>query len=583
MIKITFKFAKGQYVLSSIQFVLTTVTPFVNILFPKWILDELTGERDWSRLLFLLFLWAAVNGCMILAQSIINIFSGPYVDKNVYRENMHYLDLDAKMEYSKLENGKTLDEQGRIGSNLSLTHFANNAIFSLLSTIVQLVGYTYILTTLHPLAIIAISILIFLNSLISKKLIDVDYAYQQTISPHQRRFTYLFRVLTEYGFAKETRINHADTWIQSKYADEQREYIKNFSKHQDTHFKFGVFSDLILFLQTSLLYLYCVIRVVNNTITMGDFSLYIGTTTSFIGCATSFLYEIRKMKSLSQYIDDYRDFVEQAITSYEIDCQNSILDHNTHEIEFENVSFIYPGQTNYALKNISFKIKTGERLAIVGYNGAGKSTLIKLICRLYTPTEGRILYNGTDISTLKYEQYSQLLSVMFQDFNIYSMSVKENIVLNGQSDDKEIMSAIEKSGLSDKLKTLPCGLDTQLGKDFDEKGIEFSGGESQKISCARANYRNTDIIILDEPTASLDPVSEQQLYKRFNDIIGKKTTIYITHRLASVRFCDHVAVLMNGEMIEYGTHKELMDNRNTYYNMFTKQANYYINSLQEEI
>lgn len=582
MTHVTYKFAKGQYFLSAFQFLWNTATPFINILFPKWILDELTGEHDWSRLLFLLILWATVNGSIVLIQSVFNIFLNPYLDKNIYRENMYYLKLDAEMEYCKLENGQTLDEQGRIGANLSLTHFANNTIFSLLGGIIQLLGYTYILTTLHPLAIVLILMLIFLNSLISKKLIDADYKYQQTISPYQRRFTYLFRVLTEYVFAKETRINHADTWIQSKYADERQAYLQQFSKHQKSHLKFGLLSDVILFFQTLLLYLYCVFRFVNNTITIGDFSLYIGATTAFIGCATTILYKIRNMKSMSQYIDDYRAFVEQATPAREGVFQNDVPESKTHEIVFENVSFKYPGQENYALKNISFTIKNGERLAVVGYNGAGKSTLIKLICRLYSPTKGRILYNGVDISTLKYEQYSQLLSVIFQDYNIYAMSVKENVVLNGESDDREIMSAIEKSGLADKIKTLPYGINTQLGKDFDEKGIEFSGGEAQKLSCARAYYKNSDIIILDEPTASLDPISEQQLYTRFDNIIGQKTAIYITHRLASVKFCNHIAVLVNGEMVEYGTHEELMNNNKIYYDMFTKQAKYYVDSLQEE-
>lgn len=581
MVKITFKFAGGQYILSAVQFVMDAVTPFVNILFPKWILDELTGERNFNKLLLLLSLWAIVNGCVVLVRSSLNIFSGPYADKNIYRENMHYLDLDSKMAYSLIENGKTLDEQGRIGANLSLSNFANNTVFSLLNKLIQFLGYTYILTTLHPLAIAAILGLVFLNSLISKKEIAVEYAYQQDISPHRRRFAYLFRVLTEYGFAKETRINHADTWIRSKYADEQREYLKKFSGNQDKHFKLGLLSDLLMLMQTILLYLYCVIRVVNRTITIGDFSLYIGATAAFIGCAASLFSEIQKIRSLSQYIDDYRAFIKQVAPSEVTDCQNDIADSDKHEIEFKNVSFIYPGTKNYALKNVSFKITNGERLAIVGYNGAGKSTIIKLICRLYTPTEGEILYNGSNIATLKYEEYSKLLSVVFQDFNIYSLSLKENIVLNGRTDDGEIQMAIEKSGLSDKLKTLPRGLDTQLGREFDENGVEFSGGETQKVSCARAYYRNTAVIILDEPTASLDPVSEQQLYNRFNEIIGTKTAVYITHRLASVRFCDRLAVLVNGEMVEYGTHKELMKNKKVYYDMFTKQAKYYVDPAKE--
>ena len=582
MTRVTYKFAKGQYFLSAFLFIWNTATPFVNLLFPKWILDELSGERSWNKLLFLLILWATVNGIMVLIQSIVNIFSNPYLDKNTYKENMHYLKFDAEMDYSKIENGRTLDEQGRIATNLSLAYFANNTIFTLLGGVIQLAGYTYILATLHPLVIVLILVLIFLNSLIAKKLNGVDYVYQQTISPHQRRFAYLFHVLTEYSFAKETRINHADTWIQSKYADESQAYMSQFSKNQNTHLKFGLLSDVILFLQTLILYLYSAFRVMNKTITIGDFSLYIGTTTAFIGSVTTVVYEMRKMKYLSQYIDDYRAFINQVSSSHTGVQENDIANSDTHEIVFENVSFKYPGQENYALKNISLTIRHGERLSIIGYNGAGKSTLIKLICRLYSPTEGRILYNGTDISTLKYEQYAKLLSVIFQDYNIYAMSVRDNVVLNGETNDSELMNVIEKSGLAEKIHTLPCGVNTQLGRDFDENGIEFSGGEAQKLSCARAYYKNAPIVILDEPTASLDPISEHQLYTRFNDIIGQKTAIYITHRLASVRFCNRIAVMAHGKLIECGTHEELMENKNVYYEMFTKQAEFYVETTAGE-
>jgi len=582
MTRVTYQFAKGQYYLSVFLFVWSTVTPFVNLFFPKWILDELTGERSWNRLLFLLILWASVSGIMVLIQTVVNIFSNPYLDKNTFRENMHYLRYDAEMDYSKIEDGSTLDEQERIGTNLSLSYFANNTIFTPLSGAIQLLGYTYILATLHPLVIVLILALVVLNSFISKKLNELDYTYQRDIAPYKRRFSYLFKVLTEYGFAKETRINHADTWIQSKYEDECRTYMNRFSGQRHDHLKLGSLSDGILFLQTLILYLYSAFRVIRKTITIGDFSLYIGAATAFVGCVTTVANELRKMKYLSQYIDDYRAFVDQVTPSHIKEKQNEIKASGTHEIVFENVSFQYPGNENYALKNISLTIHPGERLSIVGYNGAGKSTLIKLICRLYSPTEGRILYNGTDIETLKYEEYAQLLSVIFQDYNIYAMTVRDNVVLNGRPDDGALMSVIEKSGLSEKIKGLPNGFDAQLGKDFDENGIEFSGGEAQKLSCARAYYKNAPIVILDEPTASLDPISEHQLYTRFNDIIGEKTAIYITHRLASVRFCNRIVVLAHGEVIEYGTHEELMENRNLYYEMFTKQAEYYVKAKAEE-
>ena len=206
---------------------------------------------------------------------------------------------------------------------------------------------------------------------------------------------------------------------------------------------------------------------------------------------------------------------------------------------------------------------------------------VKLLCRLYEPTEGCILYNGVDISVLKYDQYVSLLSVVFQDYNIYSMSVSENVCLAGNYDDEDILHALEQSGLSGKIKKLPCGLDTQVGREFDENGIEFSGGEGQKLACARAYYKDAPITILDEPTASLDPFAESQLYERFNNIIKNKTAIFISHRLASVKFCDKVVVFVNGEIVEYGTHLSLLSKKGVYAEMFEKQAESYLEESEE--
>lgn len=582
MIRVTYKLAKGQYYFATFLFAWNTLTPFINLLFPKWILDELTGDSNWSIVAFLVVIWALINGIIALVNSTVNYFYTPYQDKSNFKENMHYLKLDADMDYSKIENGNTLDEQGRIGTNLSLVHFANNTVFPLLTDLIQLLGYTYILSTLNPLIVVFVLIVIFLNSLMSKRQNGLDYKYQQDISKHQRRFSYLFNVLIGYPFAKEIRINNAAKWISSKYISETNDYMDKFTKHQDSHLKLMIISDVIMLVQTMVLYFYSVCRVINKTISIGDFSLYIGATTSFISCFTSIMDRINKVRYLSQYIDDYKAFINNAAPLYTDDMLSDVIKSDTHEIMLENVSFKYPGQENYTLKNISLKINNGERLSLVGYNGAGKSTLIKLICRLYNPTEGRILYNGVDIQTLKYDQYASLLSVIFQDYNIFSMSVRDNIVLSGKSNDSEILTAIDKGGLSEKIKKLPLGLETQLGKDFDENGIELSGGEAQKLSCVRAYYKNAPVVILDEPTASLDPVSENQLYRRFDEIIGGKTSIYISHRLASVKFCDHIAVIDDGEIIEYGTHSELMLNKNVYYEMFTKQAEYYIDSIEKQ-
>ena len=214
-------------------------------------------------------------------------------------------------------------------------------------------------------------------------------------------------------------------------------------------------------------------------------------------------------------------------------------------------------------------------VGVVGPVRTGKSTFIKLICRLYAPTKGRITLGGFDIQTIDYQMYRKMLGVVFQDFQLFAFSVKENILLGMVPDDERLNWAIEKSGLSEKVSSLEKGLETSISKEFDENGIEFSGGEGQKLACARAYYRNTPIVILDEPTAALDPIAESKLYERFNSIMEYKTAIYISHRLASVKFCDKVAVFEDGHIIEYGTHDELMSQSGTYFNMFTTQAKYY--------
>ena len=227
------------------------------------------------------------------------------------------------------------------------------------------------------------------------------------------------------------------------------------------------------------------------------------------------------------------------------------------------------------LSNVSLTIRDKEKLSIVGSNGAGKTTLIKLLCCLYEPTEGVILYNGIDISTIPYEDYIRKLSVVFQDFQLFAFTMEENIVLNRERDEEQLLEAVRKSGLEEKLKSLPKGAATPVGKDFDEEGIEFSGGEGQKLVTARAYYKNAPVVVLDEPTAALDPISENQMYCRFHEIMKDKTAIFISHRLASTRFCDRIAVFSEGKIVECGTHEQLMDRQGLYCEMFQKQAAYY--------
>lgn len=571
----TARFAPLTFLLAGLQAVWNSAAPFVDILFPKWILDELTGQRRWQTVLLYISLWCIINAAMLFLEVLRYILSGPYSERLNVRMGMLYGKMGSHMDYGRFEMGSTHDEVNRISGNLSQSWFAYT-LFNYLSMFIKLAGFTYIIATLHPLMIIFLLLIIAANALLARRRQKIQYKYQEDTAHFKRRFEYLFKAMISYPFAKEVRINKAAEWIAQKYGVETEAYINVYAKNQRENFGADTVSDTITLAQTVAMYAYSAYRVVKGAISLGSFSMYINSVGAFTGTFSQTVSMIHQLKFVSEYIDSYKTFVEKAVPSHEKKGVLDIAPSPTHEIEFENVSFKYPGCDNYVLKNVSVKIRSGERLSVVGYNGAGKTTFIKLICRLYEPTEGRILYNGVDVSTLKYDQYVKLLSVVFQDYNIYSLSVRENVCLAGSADDEAVLLALEQSGLSEKVKRLPRGLNTQVGREFDSEGIEFSGGEGQKLASARAYLRNAPIVILDEPTASLDPISESRLYERFNNIIGKKTAIYISHRLASVKFCDSIIVFENGQIVESGTHSELMAAGGVYSEMFTKQAEYYI-------
>lgn len=273
----------------------------------------------------------------------------------------------------------------------------------------------------------------------------------------------------------------------------------------------------------------------------------------------------------------YRDF--ENIVSQNTKGDKSIEDIESHEIEFKNVSFRYPRSKDYALKNVSIKIHSGERLSVVGRNGAGKTTFIKLLTRLYEPSEGEVLLDGKNINEYDYKEYIKLLSVVFQDFKLLAFSIKENIALNSSCDnsEKEIINILNQAGLEEDFKKLPKGIFTSIYKNFDKEGIEFSGGQSQKLAITRAIYKNAPIIVLDEPTSALDPISEYEIYKKFDELVEKKTAVYISHRLSSCKFCDKIAVFHDGGIVQYGSHDELIQEEEQHYaKMYNAQAKYYV-------
>ncbi len=309
---------------------------------------------------------------------------------------------------------------------------------------------------------------------------------------------------------------------------------------------------------------------------IGSVVKYAGAIQQFIGSCAALTTSIVNMSIMCDRMKNIFEFLELEDVKPRGTRHIEKRSDNAYEIEFHNVSFKYPGSEAFVLKDLSMKFHAGQRMAVVGMNGSGKTTMIKLLCRLYDPTEGKITLNGLDIKEYVYDEYLGLFSVVFQDFKLFSFSLGQNIAASVTFDENRAAQCLEKAGLLERFASMPKGLKTSLYKDFEEDGIEISGGEAQKIAIARALYKNAPFIVLDEPTAALDPVSEFEIYSKFNDIVGDKTAIYISHRLSSCRFCDDIAVFHKGRLIQRGNHETLIEDKNgKYFALWSAQAQYY--------
>ena len=583
MFRRTWKYAKSKYFLMILDSVKSTVQPFVLLIIPKYILDELASERRVDvTLRYIAYYAAAVVGFNLISL-IISRFGSDQSMKIDHRVAMDQHTKWLHMDYDKFENGRVRDLEARSVSAAEPRNFAEDKVLGFISNLIRLGGYTYIIMSLHPIMILFILTVIAANTLIARRSAKLGYEYTTAMTRLSRRFNYIFRTMVDFKVGKDVRINGADSWLKIKYEKESEEYIRDHRAQQRKLLGINTLSDIIGLIQTVVMYGYCGYLAISGGITVGSFTVFLGALTAFTGTFNEFVKRFPALGLLSKYIDDYREFLrcaEHEGKELENSDISALPEHC--DIEFVNVSFKYPDTDRYVLKNINIKIKAGERLSIVGYNGAGKSTFIKLLCRFYKPTEGKILLGGVDISTYPLPEYRRRLAVVFQDYQLFYMSVRYNIVLNLEEEPERVRKALAESGILEKIEGLENGIDTSYGRILYYHSRDFSGGETQKIACARAYYRDSPIVILDEPTSALDPVAETQLYGRFNEIIGDKTAVYISHRLASVKFCDSIAVFADGELVERGTHAELMKKNGIYADMFTKQAHYYIENGTDE-
>ena len=327
---------------------------------------------------------------------------------------------------------------------------------------------------------------------------------------------------------------------------------------------------------TGLVFMFVCLKAWAGAFGVGSITQYVGAVTALSKNVSLLIGSIGEMQANMTFLQTTYRFLDIPNTMYQGSLTTEKRSDRQYEVEFRDVSFRYPGSDRYALRHVTTKFQVGSRLAVVGMNGSGKTTFIKLLCRLYDPTEGQILLNGIDIRKYRYDDYVGIFSVVFQDFQLLALPFGQNVAGSAEYDRKRAEECLRKAGLGDRLDTMPKGLDTCLYQDLDPEGVEVSGGEAQKIAIARALYKNAPFIILDEPTAALDPMAEAEIYSQFNSIVGDKTAIYISHRLSSCKFCDEIVVFHDGAVIQQGSHEELVANpAGKYYELWNAQAQYY--------
>ncbi len=586
---VAFQNFKGYFVCGTVRIFVLAVLPFVNILVLPLIIDELLGERNVNTLLFYAAVIVIGNAVLNMLSSFLDITMQKYDERmtNYFTEEMSCRIME--LDFQHTEDKQALDQAERARTGMSwysggvhgiCTQFGNVA-----SNAVTIAGVVVLIAVHAPLLFWLTLVLLVVNTLVKAKQNQIEIKHYNALSGINRAFSYLGWELTDFKYGKDIRLYGAQEMMVEKWETYSDKNTKHWGGQATENLPYNLLMMLTGLIRDVGSYLYLGILAIAGRITIGTFSQMISASATFNGSLSGLMYAVQEISKRCNYAYEYIKFMEYPAA---IEKGNRQVEEKPHIIEFKNISFTYPNTDVKVLDKVSLTLKQGEHLSVVGLNGAGKTTFVKLLCRLYDPTEGEILLDGVNIKEYEYNDYMRLFSPVFQDFKLFAFSIADNILLDGagivdkvadttgKMDSVSLDALIEQVGLSEKVASLEQGTDTRLFKYFDENGIEPSGGEQQKIAIARALYKQSPVVILDEPTAALDPVAEYEIYRQFDELVGGKTAIYISHRLSSCQFCHRIAVFAEGGIKEYGTHEELLRmTGGIYAKMFAAQAQYY--------
>jgi ABC-type multidrug transport system fused ATPase/permease subunit len=556
--------------------------PFINIIFPKYVIDELLGD---ARINVLTFLVAVIVVENFLFACVIRILQ----EKRTIHEDSFSRIFDRMlcekamdMKFSNTEKEETIEAERRAETGMSWYSGGIkglvDCVVAIISAVITLIGVVYIVFSVSFWIILIAALAVVTNAVVTSKVNEAQQKVFDKTPAINKFYYYIYQAITERKYAKEIRLYNGTDVVSEKALENAKILNEMDNECAGTQTKWGILGGVLSSLSYGFSYCWLGVLAIQGEITISEFVLCVTALETFTNhCLAPIIKNVQDLVMKCNFMSAFIDFIN--IENEEFMGELEVHPEQFESIEFEHVYFKYPGCENYTLEDISFSVQKGECISLVGLNGAGKSTIVKLLCRLYDVTSGEIRVNGKNITSYKYLDYIRIMAVVFQDFKLFSYSIQENVTLGNEMGEFNGDYLYQICGIKEWIEQLEKKDQTLLYKNYDNEGVEPSGGQAQKLAIARALHQDSPIVILDEPTAALDPISEYEIYNKFSELVKNRTAFYISHRLSSCKFCNRIIVINDKRIEEIGNHDELMNRKGLYARMFQSQAQWYTENV----
>lgn len=579
MLSLAWKHMKSVIGVSVLLAVVSVALNLVQLYVAPEILERVEQQASMGELLGTIAAFSAAIFLLMTVRS--------YINKNTMISRCHIrvqiiksiARKSCKTSYPNHQDPKVRElRQGAdaaTGGNSEATEHVWATLTDILTNVLGFIIYLMLLSELNLILAAIVVATTVLGFFVRRYIRGWGWRHREEWNSYRNKIHYVASEAEDLAFAKDIRIFGLKSWMEELYDGAVR-LLDDFAARREKVYLWADVLDLVLsFLRNGIAYFYLISYTLRNGLPASDFLLFFAAISGFTSWVTGILSQMTQLHNECQEISTVLEYIEYP-EMFRFEGGRPIPKSDSYELTLENVTFRYPETEKNLFENLNLTIRPGEKLAIVGLNGAGKTTLVKLLCGFYDPTEGRVLLNGIDIREFNRQEYYGLLSAVYQDFSLMDTTIAENIAVQTETiDESRVRDCLDKAGLMEFVDSLPQGLESHVGRDVYLDGILFSGGQTQRLVLARALYKDGPILVLDEPTAALDPIAENDIYMKYNEMTTGKTSLFISHRLASTRFCDRIIFLADGKIAEEGTHSELLALNGEYAKLYEVQSRYY--------